>query len=277
MTINTQKIVIVAGGPTGPTGTIKGVNILGAFTGPTGTFAQWAQATGNTGPHGTFETVYNIGPTGIKGEHKTVIIPGFSGGGGGGGLAFDPTFLTAGVLLSNGNRTATQPNSGPGVTRATLGRSTAGLRYFELQNVTALNPNTCCGVCTANYGLGESQNTQNAFLSIAGGTLVNGIGEHQASVNYTPYGGGHTSCIAIDLSGQIWFRTDGGVWNGSSSNDPGTGVGGWSNGGPFPGDGQSGLVYPFCSLLGVGDNMTLAANASNILFPMPAGYTAWGD
>ena len=75
----TQKIVVVVGGPTGPTGTIKGVNILAAFTGLTGTFAQWAQATGATGPHGTFETVYNIGATGVKGAHKTIILPGFSG------------------------------------------------------------------------------------------------------------------------------------------------------------------------------------------------------
>lgn len=73
------KTVVVLAAPTGPTGTIKGVNILRAFTGATGQFAQWQQATGPTGGQGVLERVYNIGPTGISGQHKTVIITGFSG------------------------------------------------------------------------------------------------------------------------------------------------------------------------------------------------------
>jgi hypothetical protein len=81
-----MKTVIILPGPTGPTGTFRGVNIVG--TGPTGAaknlFPTWAQYTGPTGAglaKGVFESVYNIGPTGIKGEHETVIIPGFAGGG----------------------------------------------------------------------------------------------------------------------------------------------------------------------------------------------------
>jgi hypothetical protein len=103
MTINTQKQVYIEKGPTGPTGTWKGVNILGAFTGPTGLFAQWKQYTGPTGasgPNGNYEHVYNIGPTGIKGEHKTVIIPGYSAGGGGGSAIVIGARLGATPLLS---------------------------------------------------------------------------------------------------------------------------------------------------------------------------------
>lgn len=74
----TQKTVVVLGGPTGPTGTIEGVNILSAFTGATGQFRQWLQATGASGPTGLLKRVYNIGPTGISGAHKNVIISGFS-------------------------------------------------------------------------------------------------------------------------------------------------------------------------------------------------------
>lgn len=81
MTINTQKQVVVLAGPTGPTGTFQGVNILSAFTGVTGELPTWVQATGATGPNGTFKSVYNIGPTGLTGGHKNVIINGFSGGG----------------------------------------------------------------------------------------------------------------------------------------------------------------------------------------------------
>ena len=82
MTVNTQKLVRVLAGPTGPTGTMKGVHILSAFTGPTGTFAVWGQinaAQQAAGPTGTFESVYNITGTGPAGRIKTVIIPGFTG------------------------------------------------------------------------------------------------------------------------------------------------------------------------------------------------------
>lgn len=81
MAINTQKLVRVLAGPTGPTGTIKGVHILSAFTGPTGTFAVWGQinaAQQASGPTGTHESVYNTG-TGAAGKFKTVIIPGYTG------------------------------------------------------------------------------------------------------------------------------------------------------------------------------------------------------
>lgn len=91
--MGTQKTVVVLPGPTGPTGTIKGVNILSSFTGYTGQFAQWLQATGASGANGLLEKVYNIGPTGIKGQHKTVIVNGFSGATGATGPAFDANWF----------------------------------------------------------------------------------------------------------------------------------------------------------------------------------------
>lgn len=76
----TLKTVVVLAGPTGPTGTFKGVNIFANVTGASGQFAKWLQATGATGGvHSELERVYNIGPSGIKGEHKTVIINGYVG------------------------------------------------------------------------------------------------------------------------------------------------------------------------------------------------------
>lgn len=83
MTINTQKLVCVLAGPTGPTGTVRGVQILSTFTGPTGTFPVWGQvnAAQQAGsPTGSFEEVYQvIGATGAAHDIKTVIIPGFTG------------------------------------------------------------------------------------------------------------------------------------------------------------------------------------------------------
>lgn len=81
MTINTQKLVRVIAGPTGPTGTMKGVRILSTFTGPTGTYPVWGQINSTQlGPTGTHETVYQVvGATGPAHDIKTVIIPGFTG------------------------------------------------------------------------------------------------------------------------------------------------------------------------------------------------------
>lgn len=71
-----MKTVIVLSPASGPTGTFEGVNILPNITGPSGLYPQWQQATGNTGPAGILTQVYNIGPTGVSGAHKSVIIVG---------------------------------------------------------------------------------------------------------------------------------------------------------------------------------------------------------
>ena len=78
-TPHNQKTVIVLSGPNGPTGTVKGVNIIKNFTGKTGQNPFWLQYTGGTGPKGILQRVYNIGPPGVSGEHKTVIILGYTG------------------------------------------------------------------------------------------------------------------------------------------------------------------------------------------------------
>lgn len=83
MTINTQKLVRVLAGPTGPTGTVRGVQILATFTGPTGTFPVWGQVTAAQqagSPTGSFKEVYPVvGATGPAHDIKTVIIPGYVG------------------------------------------------------------------------------------------------------------------------------------------------------------------------------------------------------
>lgn len=83
MSAPVNKSVRVLAGPTGPTGTFEGVHILSSFTGPTGTFPIWNQINATQqaqSPTGAFESVYPLaGATGVKGEIKTVIIPGYTG------------------------------------------------------------------------------------------------------------------------------------------------------------------------------------------------------
>jgi hypothetical protein len=85
-----MKQVRVIAGPTGPTGTFRGVRIFANITGPTGLYAQWGQlnaqqmATGMTGPTGArYETVYPIGQTAYAlaptGTFETVIVAGYTG------------------------------------------------------------------------------------------------------------------------------------------------------------------------------------------------------
>lgn len=85
-----QKQVRVIAGPTGPTGTFRGVRIFANVTGPTGLYPTWGQlntqqmGTGMSGPTGArYETVYPVGATAYAeaptGTFKTVIIPGYTG------------------------------------------------------------------------------------------------------------------------------------------------------------------------------------------------------
>jgi len=77
----TLKTVIVLAGPTGPTGTMKGVNIWTGMSGLSGGHATWLQYTGGKGPSGILERVYPLAAdgAGFTGAHKTVFISGYVG------------------------------------------------------------------------------------------------------------------------------------------------------------------------------------------------------
>lgn len=280
MTINTQKIVIVLGGPTGPTGTFEGVNILGTFTGRTGQFPQWAQATGNTGPHGTFKSVYNIGPTGVKGEIKTVIIPGFtaSGGGGGGtGTAFNPADQSVGIALSDSNFVATNAATLSGQAVRGLTSHTAGKFYLEFQNITLEDNSDQFGLATAALVLGTSQAAGCLGWS-RDGTYCNG-----SSFPFSAAGDPSlkaAACIAIDLTAHLWWiRGDAGIWNGSGTANPATGAGGFTL--------QAGMqgiaLFPWARLRHIAGAPTVrvvtgaytSAGAHAFLQAVPAGFSPW--
>lgn len=74
----TQRTLVVAAAPTGPTGTWKRVNIYNAFTGATGQYEQCLQATGaSKGPTGLLKRVYPSG--GPTAGVKNIIIRGYVG------------------------------------------------------------------------------------------------------------------------------------------------------------------------------------------------------
>lgn len=235
MTINTQKIVIVLGGPTGPTGTFEGVNILGTFTGRTGQFPQWAQATGNTGPHGTFKSVYNIGPTGVKGEIKTVIIPGFSSNvipPPGLGSAFNVGGVLSHMVRANNNQTVSDDLTGAsngGAGGLLADDKSSGKFYIEYTVNHTRGTSEIIGLKGATFILSsyvtDGSTGFGVFLSngqiMSNGSLVATLEAAIADGNVIAY--------AIDLTAKlVWVKniTKAGNWNANPAADPATGVGG---------------------------------------------------
>jgi hypothetical protein len=97
---------------------------------------------------------------------------------------------------------------------------------------------------------------------------------------------GHTVCMALNLATQkIWFRVDGGNWNGSGTNNPATGVGGidissifsvtnnsiWV--GPGSSDGQSVFIMYVPNWGGA--DCTVNFGASSFAQTVPSGFSAW--
>jgi hypothetical protein len=262
----------VLGGFTGPTGTFKQVNILGSFTGPTGTFPIWNQATGPTGSNGTFESVINVGPTGIKGEVKTVIIPGFAGGGGGGGGASQwnasdeaGTFSLSAVNLAASCLTTVSGDAG---IRSTPFK-TSGKLYAEL---TANNIGFRCAIGVAKSdgpltGFDSGVSTHEAYVPQGGNIQLNGGG---AGVSITGISTGTVICIAYDATNhRVWFRNGAGPWNGNVANDPGTNTGGLDVS-AFDGTGLA-LIF-FCQ--NVNDKCTMNTQGA-FTQAVPSGFTAW--
>jgi hypothetical protein len=262
MTAPIGKTVIVLGGFTGPTGTFKQVNILSSFTGPTGTFPIWNQATGPTGPNGTFESVINVGPTGIKGEVKTVIIPGFSAGGA--TTTFNPADKGTTTTLSNGNLTMSVLSSANSGARGTTSKS-SGKWYFEF---SAINTNsdgyTVLGLANASMNLNSNDLTNCVGVRNFGGMLPSG------SLGSAP--DGHVVGVAVDLTAKLlWVRYDTGLWNATAGASPG-GTGGIdisSVSGPF---------FPVANMQFGSGAVTCTINCGQNAFVNgpPAGFTQWG-
>ncbi len=270
MTNGVQKTVIVLGGPTGPTGTFKGVNILSVFTGATGEFAQWLQATGATGPNGTFESIYNIGPTGLTGQHKNVIISGYSGGGGGGAVTtFNPLDKDANMTLSNGNLTATNNGSGNSNVRGTTSKTT-GKWYFEFSNIANINSGNyaCLGFATPSLVLNSANFTGTA------GVANNGNLPPSGATNLGSAPNGHNIGCCIDIPNALaWFRYDGGLWNNSGTANPATGIGGCN----IAGSAGAGTWFPMAGLAaGAAETVTINCGQLAFAYAPPSGFTKWG-
>lgn len=166
------------------------------------------------------------------------------------------------VDLSNGNLTA----QGMDMASNQWVRSTAprtGKVYFEFTSTLIANSVVGFSRLGAMTFPGFDNNSFGLFSN---GTVA--LGNVFTSVGVT-YGNSDIVCVAFDLNAKlVWFRTmSAGVWNGSSSNNPSTGIGGFSVAG------YSGSTDNYAIVSGdAGYVTTVNFGASAFSGAVPTGY-----
>jgi hypothetical protein len=180
---------------------------------------------------------------------------------------WNPSDKSASVTLSGGNLIATWNGSGGGA-RSTTSKA-GGKIYFEAQ-FTTINASTWVGLANATSVLTIS-NSVNVVFSQLDGSAVQGngttLGQNGGFLNAGQWGS-----FAIDLTAaRFWYRPNGGLWNNNASNNPATGVGGYSISylvGPF-------FVYCGATAGSAGNAVTLNVGGSSFAFAAPSGFNAW--
>jgi hypothetical protein len=184
---------------------------------------------------------------------------------------WNPSDKSAGITLSNGNLTATDNLNDSTLhdVRAVASHS-AGLYYAEFHVDTS--PNSMhLGIANSTEALNANiGNTDNNAIAIDdGGTVwLNGGSVGTASAFVL----NDIVCMAVDMGHtNIWFRTNGGIWNNNAANNPATNVGGFSF--------ASMAAGPWFPMVAVRNNNGFTANFGAPATPyaqsVPAGFGNW--
>lgn len=169
------------------------------------------------------------------------------------------------ITLTNSNRTATGSGSG---NERILGDTYhwTGKYYCEIQGWTN-SSNGGVGLGTGQTPLDDIGFGFDYDLDSGGNlhTQFDGSGSFTALGNPS----GHTVCIAVDFDNdKLWYRLDGGNWNGSGTANPATGTGGISI------TGKPALV-PMVWMQSSSASATLATASANFLQTKPSGFSDW--
>jgi len=175
------------------------------------------------------------------------------------------------VTLTGSNLIATATSTAVGARAAD--RQITGKFYWENTVTVWIGPNTSVGFCNSAVPLtamvaapvGSCNVIKSGVISINGAASGSTLGTLAA---------GNVIGIAIDLNAQLgWLRlAPSGNWNGSSTANPATGVGGISLSGITGGGLYS--LYPVCAFGGGSDSTT--ANFGDTAFSgtVPSGFTS---
>lgn len=195
---------------------------------------------------------------------------------------WNPSDLTpggpgTGIVLSNGNLTGGAVGGGGGGCRSTTSRSigSSGKLYFEfeytLDSASTAGGATGCGIAASTWTLGSTNTTNAAMVFSAGNVTINNV-----AVGTAGFGArGVWNAVAIDFTNSlIWFSADGVHWNSTTSttNDPATGIGGFSIAG------ITATQFAAESINGSGSStrkITINFGASAFNYSIPSGFVAW--
>ena len=196
---------------------------------------------------------------------------------------WDPLYSGAAgeIVLSNSNKTATPASGSP--YNQLFGRPAqyTGKLYFEF--IPGSTTYAVVGVAGGggHFKRGNGANFgQKSYgqLGWTPGGAVNAcdnVGNVITVATIQSWTSGNNCCVAVDLDTKlIWFRTNGGYWNNSSSNDPVAEVGGidlsWALSGA-----SNNLIWPGANF---GDTNAHFLHLLSADFgqTVPTGYSAWG-
>lgn len=182
---------------------------------------------------------------------------------------------TAGMILSNSDRTVTSTSGGNGGVR-TIGSHSAGKYYFEILTGTfdgTIFDNDGLGIITGTQGLTTIPQGAGSFWVRTDGLIYVGAASTTKSTNAIVSA---TIGFAIDLTAQrAWVRNsfNANDWIGTTSAptpDPATGVDGFDVSSIF---GVGVAVFPCMS----GDNSStdVATFNQTLTYAIPSGFSAW--
>lgn len=179
----------------------------------------------------------------------------------------NPSDKAAGVALSGGNLVITQ-STADGSARS-IASHTSGKYYCEM--TVGNNPasyNHAFGVANASSVLTDppgSPDTSSAAL-YSGDAMIYVAGS-ASGVSAASYITGDTVGMAVDLANKrIWFRVNGGDWNGSPTNNPATNTGGADI------SALTGAIYVLSHVNTSGSTQTMNFGASAFANAAPAAF-----
>jgi hypothetical protein len=189
----------------------------------------------------------------------------------GNSAAWDPNYDTQ-LNLSNGNLTisATAASAGgAGFTSSGLGTDSfsSGKWYYEYTYNSLVNSGP--GFANSTFYKWDWAGGPNSIgvYGPAGNLFFNGA----VVTNVGSISNGTTIGLAIDLTNRLFWVYANGKWNGSSTANPATGVGGLNV------SAMTGPVYPAVTMMNSTDSGTANFGATAFSFAVPSGFQAWGS
>lgn len=144
--------------------------------------------------------------------------------------------------------------------------------YWEVSNDSwdGVNFGPSFGIAnsTASLSLGGGSDTNSLVMQWYGGVTISGTDVTTIQTFTT----GDVVCIAVDFgASKVWWRTNGGNWNNSGTDNPATSTGGVSMTGNSM---AAGPYFAFVQLRGTAQ-ATANFGASAFAQTMPSGFSRW--